>query len=104
MKVKSIKWSSRYSETMDDDKFGRWARIGYCGDFINIFDKDGKPMLYEIAWIKKLKDPITEVFLNKFVISLSIPTKGELVFDKLEDAIKSVEESFNSFISNCIEE
>ena len=103
MKLKEIVWSERYSSTMEDDKFGRWARIAHIGDFKAIF-KDGIPAVFELAWIKKLNNPVSNKFLNKFEAITMFPSKGRALFDTLEEAKLDVEKKFQFFMSNCIEE
>ena len=34
-----VRWESRYSETMENDKFGRWARIAFAGKFNHLTKK-----------------------------------------------------------------
>ena len=102
MKLKintDIRWDSRYSETMDDDKQGRWARIAYAGDFKKGFHK-GKPCTFELAWVKKV------VMENdgdvKFSIKYNFPSTGKMCFDTLEEAKKEVENRFKFFLQFCV--
>ena len=89
-----IKWRDVYSDTMEPDKHGRWARKAMLGDFENVI-VDGKSAIFEIAWIKIIE--------TKFVISLLFPDHhNNYVFDTLEEAMKEVENKFNFFMSCCI--
>lgn len=95
-----IRWKNRYSDTMEDDKQGRWAIVGYSGDFGDeqFFGfKGGRVCQWEIAWIKKFvyNDEI------KFTVSYLFPSNGSLVFDTIEEAQDVVEDSFDWFIKNC---
>ena len=92
-----VRWLPRYSETMEDDKQGRWARVAYAGKFDNIgFYKD-KVCRWEIAWVKKI-DIKGEL---KFTVSYLYPSNSKHIFDNLEDAQKEVEDSFSWFMNMC---
>ena len=92
-----VRWLPRYSETMEDDKQGRWARVAYAGKFDNIgFYKD-KVCRWEIAWVKKI-DIKGEL---KFTVSYLYPSNSKHIFDNLEDAQKEVEQSFSWFMNMC---
>jgi len=100
MKVREIIWSDRYSSTMEDDKFGRWARIAHIGEpgF-----KDGMPTIFELAWIKKLDVVVHSQDIHKFEVVFMFPAKGRAVCDTLDEAKNIVEEKFQFFISNCLQ-
>jgi hypothetical protein len=107
MKVKDenidVSWRPRYSSNMDDDDIGRWARVAYAGFTKDNFPfKDGMVTVWEIAWIKKLKDPTTKEPLGRFIISPDFPFKGTHIFVTLEDAQAEVEKHFRHFIKCCI--
>lgn len=98
-----ILWDYRYSSTMDDDDMGRWGRVAYAGEISGSGFIGDKVAQFEIAWIKKLNDPKTNKFLNKFVVHPQFPyPNGEYIFDTLEEAKKEVDKNFNWFIKNCI--
>ena len=42
----AIEWLDRYSETMEADKQGRWARDAYSGVFNPMGTKDGKIAIF----------------------------------------------------------
>jgi len=97
-----IEWTSRYSSTMENDKMGRWARVAYAGRFDKIFMR-GKPVRWEIAWIKKLTDPRTGEWHNKlFVVHPSFPYNGKHTFKTLAAAKRAVNNEFNRFITSCL--
>lgn len=94
-----IKWENRYSDTMEDDDMGRWARIANCGilndgmPFI-----DGKVSIHQIAWINRLN------YSNKihYMVSFYFPHKGKSSFKTLDEAKNEVENSFKFFIQTTI--
>ncbi len=107
MKVKdenvNIIWRHRYSSTMEDDKMGRWARVAYAGKTNGGFPLiDGMICEWEIAWVKKIKDPASNLFLNKFIISPLFPFHGKYIFDSLEEAQTEVDKHFRHFIKCCV--
>lgn len=71
-----IRWINRYSETIEDDEFGRWAIVGYAGIANKIF-LDDKPCNYEIVWIKKVMD--------KFFLHYQFPCSSNILFDTIEE-------------------
>jgi len=73
-----ITWTNRYSDTMEDDKFGRWARIAYVGEGLDSM---------EVAWIRKLE---FKEYKFKFVVEFNFPRKGEITFKTLEEAKEQV--------------
>jgi len=91
-----IRWDSRYSDTMEDDWRGRWARIAYAGRLTNgcVPFYYGKVCYWEIAWIKKVKFK----GIVKFTVNPIFPYTGGLVFDTLDEAKKEVEKHFRWFI------
>ena len=93
-----IAWLSRYSDTMEDDDMGRWARVAYAGKFDNgIGFYRNKVARFEIAWVKRIENPKDK---NKYYYSVSpdFPFKGKHVHDTLESAQKEVETHFRWFI------
>ena len=98
MKKIEIQWDYRYSETMEDDNIGRWARVAYAGKFVNGGFFRRKVSRWEIAWIKKL------VHKGKihFVINYYFPTNSVILFPDLEAAKKEVEKNFRWFIKMCV--
>ena len=98
MKVK-IFWHDEYSHTDEPDWVGRWARSGYAGN-PKCFIK-GKVSYFPIAWIGY----ITGDQGRKLSVTLHFGQIGRGgVYDTLEEAKKSVEESFNWFINIVIKE
>jgi len=94
-----VTWRSRYSDSINDDKFGRWGMVAYSGSD-KVFSK-GKVCRWEIAWIKKMKNEEGE-FMNRFTISPEFPYRGKYSFETLEEAQKEVEIYFKWFIKNCV--
>lgn len=89
----TIKWSNRYSDDMNNDDMGRWARVAYAGNFkFNGYFKNKRPIIFQIAWISKLKD--------RFSVTYYFPTCSPVCFTDLESAKKEVEYSFKFFIEN----
>lgn len=84
-----VKWISRYSDTMEDDKFGRWARIAFVGKGI---------YAVEIATIRKVTFP---EYKFSFIVDFTFPRRGEILFKTLEEAKKQVEEDLEIFIKLC---
>jgi hypothetical protein len=74
-----ITWTNRYSNTMEDDKFGRWARIAYVGEGLDSM---------EVAWIRKFTSQDDSE--NKFYIQSLIPNNGYVIFKTLEEAKEQV--------------
>ncbi len=106
MKVKDeniiIEWRPRYSSDMEDDEMGRWARVAYAGKTDGAFPLiDGMICQWEIAWVKKMKDPTKEKFY-KFVISPNFPFQGDYVYDTLEEAQTNLDKYFRHFIRCCV--
>lgn len=102
-----IVWTARYSETMDDDKHGRWARVGYAGKLHGFPFINDTSAIFEIAWIKKVKDEKTGKTLGFQVIS-KFPNDrdlGKVRFGDgaLEEAQLMVENGFNFFMNTCIQ-
>jgi hypothetical protein len=95
--MKQIKWSFRYSDTMDDDNKGRWARIAYAGKFSGLGFYKNRVSVFQIAWITKLH---TEKGM-KFYVSYKFPSNSDCVFDDLPAAKKAVEKSFYWFLKMC---
>lgn len=93
-----ITWTSRYSDTLEDDEFGRWGVVGLTGDFSGMGFKNGMPAVFEIAWIKKLKHPETKEFLDKFIVHPKFPYKGKHSFDSLEEAKAAIQLNLDWFI------
>ena len=91
-----IHWISRYSETLEDDKQGRWARIGYVGE--------GMEGL-EVALIKKISTnkfnkAIQETLTGLefiFVTDFMFPRKGEIMFNTLDEAKEQVRIDLENF-------
>lgn len=91
-----ITWLTRYSDTMEDDKQGRWARVAYAGD-INRLTIDSKICYWEIAWITKLIDSGK----TYFAIQYKFPSNEKHLFDSLDHAKMAVEDSFKWFLK-CV--
>lgn len=89
-----IKWENRYSDTMEDDKQGRWARIAYAGRFKSWGFYRKKVAYWQIAWVKKCQD--------KFTVHTNFPVVTVGVFDTVELAKAAVEKDFKWFIEMCI--
>lgn len=90
-----VRWLPRYSDTMENDKQHRWARVAYAGRFDNIGFYRGKVCRWEIAWIKKLQDT------KKFTVIYLYPSNGKSVFDSVKEAKKEVEQTFRWFMKMC---
>lgn len=93
---KPIRWQNRYSNTMEDDKMGRWARIAYAGRFDNMGVFRGKVCQWEIAWVKKVKHEGKVVFTVDYLF----PSQFESVFFSLQEAKLNVDKAFKHFIRN----
>jgi|SRR5665647_321206 len=89
-----IKWVNRYSDTMEDDKQGRWARVAYAGRFNGFGFYRKKVSCWDIAWVKKCQD--------KFTVHTHFPIVTTGVFDTVEQAKAAVEKDFRWFIEMCI--
>ena len=96
--IADVRWLPRYSETMEDDKQGRWARVAYAGKFDNMGYFRGKVCRWEIAWISKImiKDEM------RFTVQYKYPSNGKHLFDNLKDAQKEVEKTFPWFVKMCV--
>jgi|GEM_PF-1595870 len=94
----NVRWLTRYSSTMENDKQGRWARVAYSGKFDNNGFWRGKCCRWEIAWIKKLiiNDEI------KFTVNYLYPSNGKFLFDNVAAAKKEVNKTFRWFIKMCV--
>ncbi|MCA6372249.1 MAG: hypothetical protein IM631_12790 [Cytophagales bacterium] len=92
-----IKWTNRYSKTMEDDEVGRWARVAFAGKSENFGFFRGKVCRWEIAWIKKLKTKKQ----NRFQVIYNYPSNGKLVFDDVESAKAEVKKTFSWFVKMC---
>lgn len=88
--MNQIKWTNRYSFTLEDDKFGRWAAVGYAGNFKKIEET------YQICWISKVK--LKDIV--KFQVKPDFPYKDAHLFDSVESAKESVEIHFKKFIKS----
>lgn len=88
--MNQIKWSNRYSDTLEDDKFGRWAVVGYTGNFKKVDET------YQICWISKVN--IYEDI--RFQIKADFPFKGKFIHTDLDEAKKEVELYFSKFIKS----
>lgn len=112
--VADIKWTNRYSDTMRDDKHGRWARIASAGKGGYSFFR-GKRSNWQIAWVEKqpldsmliaAQKKFNKVALTKqgyvFKISEEFPYNGERIFLTLKEAQAAVEKEFKWFISMCL--
>ena len=91
MKV-DLLWDERYSNTLEDDKFGRWARIAYAG---RGGMRDGRVSNFELAWISKIKSDNGEV---RYDIRPSFPFKGKTLHLTIEDAKQEVEDALSFFL------
>ena len=96
MKKVKIVWQNRYSQTMENDKHGRWGRTAHAGYFnppVGFYR--GKIAVWEIAWIKKLEHEGN----LKFIVSFDFPTKSMGgVYDSVEEAQAKVGKEFRWFI------
>ena len=99
--IPKIKWLPRYSDTMEDDKQGRWARIAYAGRFDGGLPfYRGKPSRWDIAWISKFNNDGNSCEL-KYIVTYQFPSKGKFLFKTLEEAKKEVETTFRWFMKRC---
>lgn len=92
-----LTWQTRYSDTMEDDNKGRWARVAYAGDHKKALI-DGKICYWEIAWITKLIDKGKLYFAVHYMFPATIQNH---LFDTLEHAKMEVEDSFKWFLK-CV--
>lgn len=81
-----ITWINRYSDTMEEDKLGRWARIAYIGEGSEAID---------IAWIRKVT---FSEYKFSFIVDFKFPRKGEILFNTFQEAKKQVEKDLKQFI------
>ncbi len=95
-----IKWDKRYSQNEESDKYGRWARIAYAGDFKKMWNTKKEKIVWEIAWITKQRD-IEEKLTGKFFLRSEFPCGTKQVFNTEEEAQKFVEYEFKKFIKYC---
>ena len=103
MKTKPITWHSRYSDTMDNDDMGRWARIATIGS--NNIWENHKLANFELAWIKKLSfTHIDGHNVSGFTVTTYFPSPAiKPMYDTLEQAMNDVEEQFKWFMKNVVE-
>jgi len=93
-----IKWKLRYSDTLEPDKQGRWACVGYTGRWYkcSMPFKNGKSTIFQIAWVSQVKfegdDKIT------FRLKPEFPYDGNYHFSTLDEAKIAIEEGFKHFI------
>lgn len=95
----AVYWLPRYSDTMENDKQGRWARVAYAGSNPEKPFYRGKISFWEIAWIDKLINNDKLFFVIKFQFPSNHVSKN--VFENLEEAKKTVEKAFVYFINKC---
>ena len=85
--MSKITWLPRYSKTMDDDKFGRWAIVGYVGNPA----EHGQSL--EAVWIKKTG--------AKFCIDYQFPYNSIIVFNTIDECKEAAETELNHFLKIC---
>ncbi len=93
---KGFVWLTRYSDTDENDKFGRWARICYYNGFMicwvsGYIVEDGKILMDRAQGTP-----------NSFLASLNFPTSQNQSsatgkFDTFEEAKKFTQEMFLDF-------
>lgn len=92
---------AKYSETLETDKFGRWARVVYYNGFC-IADITG--------YVKTDVEPFLEIrrcgVVNYFIVTLKFPISGSssldlLFLDNIEYAIESIKKLFIQFLKIC---
>lgn len=89
--------TERYSETMEDDTIGRWARVVYYNGI-------------QIAWIEKAYGKSGDKTVIKFISKLHFPTlANDLALehkfhDTLELSIEWTKERFNWFKNHISDE
>lgn len=89
--------TNRYSETMEDDKFGRWSRVVYYNGI-------------RIAWIEKAYGKVNDKTVVKFISKLEFPTlSNDLALEhKFQDTpelcIEWTKERFNWFKNHITDE
>jgi hypothetical protein len=98
MEYIKLLWLPRYSDTMEDDNLGRWARVCYAGNLSDDGFIDGKVSRWEIAWIKK----VLSSYGLKFVVDYQFPCNSTRIFDNVGDAKAEVERQFQWFIKTCL--
>lgn len=93
-----IKWDNRYSDTMENDKQGRWARVANVGKNVGKFTNTNipgpNPNNWQIAWVKKCR--------GKFIVHTFFPVLTVGIFDTVDQAKAAVEKDFRWFIEMCI--
>jgi hypothetical protein len=94
MKKTKIYWENRYSQTMENDQFDRWARVAWAGKLNALGFWKHKVCRWQIAWIEK------RVFKDEhfFFISYFFPSNGSFKTQTLDEAKIEVEKSFDWFI------
>ena len=78
---------------MDNDKFGRWARVAWVGKFNAMGFYRNKVCRWQAAWISKK----TIAKVKYFYVQYSFPNNGDVLFSDLIGAKKEVEKQFNWF-------
>lgn len=103
MNANNLHWTERYSDTMESDKRGRWARIAYVAhpDSIDSFGFVGDRVgSFQIAWVEKYTwegrpDNI------QFRVSYNFPVGSQRgLFATLEEAKADVEEQW-AWLMQC---
>jgi len=90
--MKDIIWTTRYSDTDEPDKQGRWARVGY----LEHKSRD-QFKACQIAWINKIGDQFsTYVYVGKGEFKNS--------FTDLDEAKEYCKETIIQFYKNYLED
>ena len=97
-----IRVQSVYSDTLEPDEMGRWARQIYVGNYpkkgIKFNKKYGRWESMRIAWINRVEfkneNDEKELFYS---IKYEFPNEGKLSFYDLDEAIEAVKKEFAIF-------
>lgn len=97
-----IRVQSVYSDTLDPDEQGRWARQIYVGNYpkkgIKFNKKYGRWESLRIAWINRVEfisfNGEKDIFYS---IKYEFPNEGKLSFYNLDQAIEEVKKEFAIF-------
>lgn len=96
-----IRVQSVYSDTLEPDEMGRWARQIYVGNYKNgvkFNKKFGRWESMRIAWISRVEYITTQGEKNIiYTINYEFPNEGKLSFSLLDEAIEEVKKEFAIF-------
>jgi hypothetical protein len=107
--IRKLVVTPRYSETLEDDNQGRWARVVYAGNLEASMEEGtigeyeySRIHHWEVAWISKAK--IRDGWDDKkFLVNFRFPNNSKSVYDSLEQALEEVTKAFNHFVKCVVE-